>query len=126
MLEGRNTEYGVSSSSNSEINYCLPVIQECIGLVSTVGDGWSARYNKQGFFALKGFHIRITKKLGRPAKWSLENAIIGFRRIEGAHDGDNLGRLFMSTVIRAGIVDPDRKISKVRAKLIGLFVCIVD
>ncbi|KAF9008671.1 hypothetical protein BDZ89DRAFT_1048068 [Hymenopellis radicata] len=59
--------------------------------VSTVSDGWSADNTKQLYLRMNMFHIKIVKKKGRNAKWSLEIAMIGFRHLEGAHDGKNLG-----------------------------------
>lgn len=45
--------------------------------------------------------------------WRLKTRVIGFKALEGKHDGDNLGRYFVSIAVRAGIIDPERKISKV-------------
>ncbi|KAF9060115.1 hypothetical protein BDP27DRAFT_1370813 [Rhodocollybia butyracea] len=70
-------------------------MQTVIGLVATCGDMWSSPSNKMPFFgAMSSYILIIPRKKKRPL-WKLKSTILGFRSVEGAHDGDNLGRYYL-------------------------------
>jgi hypothetical protein len=41
----------------------------------------------------------------KEGKWKMRAAVIGFKGISGAHDGDNLGRYTVGLLDRVGIMD---------------------
>ena len=41
----------------------------------------------------------------KEGKWKLRTAVIGFKALSGAHDGDNLGRYSVGLLDRVGIMD---------------------
>lgn len=88
-------------------------IENVIGLIATCGNLWSADNNKVPYFGTTAAYILLVKQKGERPRWVLKNTILGFRAVEGAHDGDNLGRYFFGLCRRAGIINVEKKISKV-------------
>lgn len=88
-------------------------IENVIGLIATCGDLWSADNNKVPYFGTTAAFILLVKRKDKRPRWVLKNTILGFRAVEGAHDGDNLGRYFFGLCRRAGIINVEKKISKV-------------
>lgn len=41
-------------------------------------------------------------------KWTMKGAVIGFKALSGAHDGENLGRYTVGLLDRVGIMDKKR------------------
>ena len=41
-------------------------------------------------------------------KWTMIGAVIGFKALSGAHDGENLGRYTVGLLDRVGIMDKKR------------------
>lgn len=68
---------------------------------------------KQGFLGVTGCWVEVTLERGRDC-WRIRKAVIGFKAIHGAHDGANLSRALFAVYRRAGIVDVEKKVSKVR------------
>lgn len=97
-----------------EITHSLP-IQQAIGLLGGTGDSWSADNNKRPYLGGTGTFVRVVRIKGK-IRWSLKTVMLGFKAIEGKHDGDNLGRYFISMCIRIGIIDPVKKTSKVSSQ----------
>jgi len=56
----------------------------------------------------------------KDGKWKMRAAVIGFKGLSGAHDGDNLGRYSVGLLDRVGITSKTG--SKVRLLLL-LFSC---
>ena len=44
----------------------------------------------------------------KEGKWKMRNAVIGFKALSGAHDGENLGRYTVGLLERVGIMDKKR------------------
>lgn len=95
-------------------------IEGVIGCVATCGDMWSSPNNKTPFFGAMASYILIVKGKKKRPQWRLKTTILGFRCVEGAHDGDNLGRYFFGMCCRVGIINVEKKISKVSD---GVNVC---
>lgn len=89
-------------------------IKGIVGLVATCADMWSSPSNKMPFMGANGAYIVIKMRKGKRPQWVLKTTILGFRGVEGAHDGENLGRYLFSVYQRAGIIDVENKVSKVR------------
>lgn len=87
-------------------------IETVIGSIATCGDMWSLLNNKQPYFGAMSSYIVIEMQKKRPV-WKLKTTIMGFRSVEGAHDGDNLGRYYFSMCRRIGIINVEKKVSKV-------------
>ena len=78
------------------------------GKISITQDGWSADTTKMAFQGVTAHWIEVNAE----GKWKMKAAVIGFKVLSGAHDGENLGRYTMGLLDRAGIMD--KKKSKVR------------
>lgn len=89
-------------------------IDKVIGLIATCGDMWSAPHNKMPYFGAMAAYILIELRKKKRPTWRLKTTILGFRSVEGAHDGDNLGRYFFGMCRRVGIINVEKKVSKVR------------
>lgn len=88
-------------------------IKSLIGRVAVCGDMWSSPNNKMPYMGTNGAYIVVKKrKKGRP-QWILKTTILGFRGVDGAHNGQNLGRYLFGIFRRAGIIDIENKVSKV-------------
>jgi hypothetical protein len=74
------------------------------GKVSITQDGWSADTTKMGFQGVTAHWIEVNEE----GKWKMRAAVIGFKALSGAHDGENLGRYTVGLLDRAGIMDKKR------------------
>lgn len=72
-----------------------PAVQ---GEVSLTCDAWQAG-NTDGYFAVTAHWIEELT----PGKWELKNALIGFTRLNNAHNGERLGQALFKIVKRVGI-----------------------
>lgn len=88
-------------------------IETVIGSIATCGDMWSSPNNKQPYFGAMASYILIEMRKKKRPVWKLKTTIMGFRSVEGAHDGDNLGRYYFSMCRQIGIIDVEKKVSKV-------------
>lgn len=88
-------------------------IEGLIGLVATCGNMWSSPSNKMPYFGVMGAYIMIEMRKRKRPVWKLKSTIVGFRSVEGAHDGDNLGRYYFGMCRRVGIINVEKKVSKV-------------
>lgn len=88
-------------------------IKSLVGLVAACSDMWSSPNNKTLFMGTNGAYIVIKQRKNKRPQWILKSTILGFCRVKGAHDGENLGRYLFSVFRRAGIIDVERKISRV-------------
>ena len=68
------------------------------GRVSLTCDAWQAS-NTDGYFAVTGHWIEEST----PGIWRLESALLGFTRLNTAHDGHQLGTAMFKIVDRVGI-----------------------
>lgn len=84
-----------------------------IGRVAVCADLWSSPNNKVPYMGINGAYIVIKMRKKKRPQWHLKSVILGFRAVEGAHDGANLGRYLFGIFRRAGIVDVENKSSKV-------------
>jgi hypothetical protein len=73
------------------------------GEVSLTCDAWQAS-NTDGYFAVTAHWIEEPT----PAKWELKSALIGFTRLNNAHNGKRLGQALFKIIKRVGI---ERKVS---------------
>lgn len=72
-----------------------PTVQ---GEVSLTCDAWQAG-NTDGYFAVTAHWIEEATT----AKWELKNALIGFTRLNNAHNGERLGQALFKVIERVGI-----------------------
>jgi hypothetical protein len=72
-----------------------PAVQ---GEVSLTCDAWQAS-NTDAYFAVTAHWIEEST----PAKWELKNALIGFTRLNSAHNGERLGQALLKIIKRVGI-----------------------
>src|SRR5882757_2404318 len=79
-----------------------PTVQ---GEVSLTCDAWQAG-NTDGYFAVTAHWIEEPT----PGKWELKSALIGFTRLNNAHNGEQLGQALFKIIRRAGI---KHRVSKV-------------
>ncbi|KAL1939214.1 hypothetical protein VTO73DRAFT_10255 [Trametes versicolor] len=67
------------------------------GLVSLTCDAWQAS-NTDGYFAVMGHWIEES-----PSSWASQSALLGFVRLNNAHNGVRLGHALYKVVARVGI-----------------------
>lgn len=67
------------------------------GLVSLTCDAWQAS-NTDGYFAVTGHWIEES-----PSSWASQSALLGFVRLNNAHNGVRLGHALYKVVARVGI-----------------------
>jgi hypothetical protein len=72
-----------------------PTVQ---GEVSLTCNAWQAG-NSDGYFAVTAHWVEEPT----PAKWELKNALIGFTRLNNAHNGERLGQALFKIIKRVGI-----------------------
>lgn len=72
-----------------------PTVQ---GEVSLTCDAWQAS-NTDGYFAVTAHWIEEPTS----AKWELKSALIGFTRLNNAHNGERLGQALFKVIERVGI-----------------------
>lgn len=72
------------------------------GLVSLTCDAWQAS-NTDGYFAVTGHWI---EDLG--SGWNSQSALLGFVRLNNAHNGVRLGHALYKVVARVGIANKVR------------------
>lgn len=89
-------------------------IEGVIGLVATYGNMWSSPSNKMPYFGAMGSYILLVPRKNQRSRWELKTTILGFCSVEGAHEGNNLGRYYFGICRCAGIIDVEKKVSKVR------------
>jgi hypothetical protein len=70
------------------------------GLISLTCDAWQAS-NTDGYFATTGHWIEERS----PGKWTLEHALLGFTRMNTAHNGQRLGQALYKICNRLRIVN---------------------
>ena len=70
------------------------------GKVSRTQDGWSADTTKMGFQGVTAHWIEV-----KGGKWKMRAAVIGFKALSGAHNGENLGRYTVGLLDHVGIMD---------------------
>jgi hypothetical protein len=80
---------------SSLINFQGPTVQ---GEVSLTCDAWQAG-NADGYFAVTAHWIEELT----PSKWELKSALIGFTRLNNAHNGERLGQALFKIIKRVGI-----------------------
>jgi hypothetical protein len=68
------------------------------GEVSLTCDAWQAS-NSDGYFAVTGHWIEEPS----PKVWTLKSALLGFTRLNNAHNGKRLGQALFKIVDRVGI-----------------------
>ena len=68
------------------------------GEISLTCDAWQAS-NADGYFAVTGHWIEEES----PSEWELKTALLGFTRINNAHNGVRLGQALFQIVKRVGI-----------------------
>lgn len=68
------------------------------GEVSLTCDAWQAS-NSDGYFAVTGHWIEESS----PKVWALKSALLGFTRLNNAHNGKRLGQALFKIVDRVGI-----------------------
>jgi len=68
------------------------------GEVSLMCDAWQAS-NVNGYFAVSGHWVEEPS----PGVWKLENALLGFARLNNSHNGRRLGQALFKIVDRLGI-----------------------
>ena len=88
------------------------------------GDTWSQDNNKQPFLGATATWVAISPQT---RVWSMEHKVVGFRGIFGPHNGSNLGGYFIGVCRRVGIVDVEKKISRVSVRddmKIVLLMCV--
>lgn len=100
-------------------------IENLIGLVATCGDMWSSPNNKMPYFGAMAAYIVIELRKKKRPLWKLKTTILGFRAVEGAHDGSNLGHYYFGLCRRVGIINVEKKVSKV-SNLIGCCHMLTD
>jgi len=68
------------------------------GWVNITFDGWQAG-NTYAFFAVTGHWIEETE----PTKWEPKNALLGFTKVNNAHNGKRLGGVLFKILDCVGI-----------------------
>jgi hypothetical protein len=68
------------------------------GKISVTCDAWQAA-NTEGYFVVTGHWIEETS----PAVWVLQEAILGFTRLNNAHNGVRLGQALFKIIKHLGI-----------------------
>jgi hypothetical protein len=68
------------------------------GEISLTCDAWQAS-NTDGYFAVTGHWIEES----RPGVWEIHSALLGFTRLNNAHNGRRLGGALFNIVDRLGI-----------------------
>ena len=68
------------------------------GEISLTCDAWQAS-NTDGYFAVTGHWIEES----RPGVWEIHSALLGFTRLNNAHNGRQLGGALFKIVDRLGI-----------------------
>jgi hypothetical protein len=68
------------------------------GTVNLTCDAWQAS-NVEGYFAVTGHWIEESM----PSQWELKSALLGFTRLNNAHNGKRLGQALNKIVRRVGI-----------------------
>jgi hypothetical protein len=87
-------------------SHCCPLQGPTVqGEVSLTCDAWQAS-NTDGYFSVTAHWI----KEPMPGKWELKSALIGFTRLNNAHNGHRLGQALFKVIKRVGI---EHKVSKV-------------
>jgi len=76
-----------------------------IGEVSLTCDAWQAS-NTDGYFAVTGHWIEVSESTN--SQWQLKSALIGFTRVNNAHNGERLGQVLFQIIKRIGI---EKKVS---------------
>jgi hypothetical protein len=89
-----NIHSGFSSFSHL-ITLQGPTVQ---GEVSLTCDAWQAS-NTDGYFAVTAHWIEEPT----PAKWELRSAVIGFTKLNNAHNSERLGQALFKVIKRVGI-----------------------
>lgn len=87
----------VTSHSCSNL---LSQSQYVSGQISLTCDAWQAS-NTDGYFAVTGHWIEERSS----GKWTLEHALLGFTRMNTAHNGQRLGQALYKICDRLGIVN---------------------
>ena len=87
--------------------------ESVLGLIATCGDMWSSPNNKMPYFGAMSAHIQILLRNKKRPAWKLKSTILGFKSVEGDHGGVNLGRYYFGMCRRVGIINVEKKISKV-------------
>lgn len=77
------------------------------GKINLTCDAWQAS-NVDGYFALTGHWIEETTV----GVWTVQSALLGFTRLNNAHNGVRLGQALFKLVKRVGIA---HKVSKILA-----------
>lgn len=75
------------------------------GAVNLTCDAWQAS-NSEGYFAVTGHWIEEST----PSNWELKSALLGFTRLNNAHNGMRLGQALYKIVQRVGIAHKVRYI----------------
>lgn len=73
--------------------------KQVAGKISLTCDAWQAS-NTDGYFAATGHWIEERS----PGKWTLDHALLGFARMNTAHNGKRLGQALFKICNRLGIV----------------------
>lgn len=68
------------------------------GEISLTCDAWQAS-NTDGYFAVTAHWIESTT----PTQWELKNALLGFTKLNNAHNGKRLGQALYKIIKRVGI-----------------------
>ena len=68
-----------------------------VGEVSMTCDAWQAG-NTDGYFAVTGHWFEETE-----GQWELKNALLGFTKVNNAHNGIRLGQALFKVTKRVGI-----------------------
>lgn len=77
---------------------CFQDKDKVAGEISLTCDAWQAG-SIDGYFAVTAHWIEEA----RPGEWELQNVIIGFTRLNNAHNGRRLGQALFKIVQRIGI-----------------------
>lgn len=62
-------------------------------------DAWQAGNNTDGYFAVTAHWVEEPT----PTKWELKNTLIGFTRLNNAHNGGQLGHALFKIIKQVGI-----------------------
>jgi len=68
------------------------------GVVNLTCDAWQAS-NVEGYFAVTGHWIEEST----PSQWELKSALLGFTRLNNAHNGKHLGQALYKIIKRIDI-----------------------
>jgi hypothetical protein len=68
------------------------------GEVNLTCDAWQAS-NTDGYFAVTGHWMEEST----PTLWEIKSALLGFTRLNNAHNGERLGQALFKVVKRVGI-----------------------